>query len=213
MLKLKVCGLTDPKNNNEVIKLKPDMIGFIFYEQSIRNIINKDLSDILMTIPKSIKKVGVFVDLDLESITHCLEKYNLDLIQLYHADINPFQELRSRVKIIKALSIKDKIDIEQTSNYFHLTDYFLFDTKGDKHGGNGIKFEWEILNSYQGDIPFFLSGGINVNDISALNKIDLPTFYGVDINSQFEIIPGIKNTELIKTFKTNLHAHEDIRHT
>lgn len=208
MLKLKICGLTDPENILKVIKFKPDMIGFVFYQDSVRSLLNKDMNSIIKLIPSTIKKVGVFVDLDISEINAIIQTYQLDMIQLYHENIHPFQELRNSVKLIKALRIGEITDLKQTEQYEHLADYFLFDTRGDNYGGTGKKFNWQFLKEYHGSILFILSGGIGPEDASKVLELKIPMLYAIDINSKFETKPGIKNIESIKTFKNELQ-HEN----
>jgi phosphoribosylanthranilate isomerase len=208
MLKLKVCGLNDPKNINELILLKPDMIGLIFHEGSPRNMSDFTLK---LNIPQNIKKVGVFVDSDPVYVSSLVELFGLNAIQLYHEDLKPFQKLREKVKLIKALPIGNKSDILRTGTYLQDCDLFLFDTKGEKTGGNGIKFDWENLKWYHGGLPFLLGGGISLQDASLLKELKHKNLIGIDINSKFEISPGIKNIDLIRTFKNKLH--DNVKHT
>ncbi len=205
MCKIKICGLTDPKNIIDVIQLNPDMVGFIFYKNSLRSVLNKNLIDVIQQIPSHIKKVGVFVDLEMMEVKKLIMLYQFDMIQLYHNDLEPFQELRKKVKLIKVVRIGNGEQIKQTEKYVHLTDYFLFDTLGELYGGNGIKFNWQILNEYKGSIPFILSGGIGPEDVANLRELNSPTFFGIDINSKFEIAHGMKDTKKIKNFKNELY--------
>jgi phosphoribosylanthranilate isomerase len=207
MLKLKICGLTDPQNIKEIIELAPDMIGFIFYESSVRNIQDDNASK---NIPNSIQKVGVFVDADLTTIEAMIKKHQLNAIQLYHQDISLIQHLRTKVKLIKAIAVNTEADLSQAKLYEKQCDLFLFDTKGEKAGGNGIKFDWNILSSYEGEIPFILSGGIDISDVEHIKVLEHKKLYGIDINSKFEIKPGSKNIQKIKQFKKELY--ENIGH-
>jgi len=207
MLKLKICGLTDPQNIKEIIELAPDMVGFIFYQSSERNIQDDNASK---DIPHSIQKVGVFVDADLTTIESMIKKHRLNAIQLYHQHISLFQHLRTNVTLIKAIAVKTEADLGQTKLYENQCDLFLFDTKGEKAGGNGIKFDWRILTSYAGEIPFILSGGIDISDVKHIKAIKHKKIYGIDINSKFEIKPGSKNIQKIKQFKKELY--ENIGH-
>ncbi len=210
MLKLKVCGSTDPENIKQLVKLGPDMMGLIFYSSSQRDVSSKNVTEICEMIPSHIKRVGVFVDSDLNFIEEKIILYKLDLIQLYHEDISRFQDLRAKVKIIKAISVNTKTDLLRTYVYRDQTDLFLFDTKGAKPGGNGIKFDWRIIQNYKEKTPFLLSGGIGPNDAESIKQIYHEQFYGIDINSKFEIEPGIKNINAIQNFKT--HLYENIEH-
>ena len=150
------------------------------------------------------------IDAIPNTIETTIAEFELDAIQLYHDDISVFQYLRPKVKIIKAIAIKTEADIANTKIYNDQCDLFLFDTKGEKAGGNGIKFDWHILSSYQSEKPFILSGGIDLYDVEVLRSINHQKLYGIDINSKFEIKPGIKNIKKIKQFKNNLY--ENIEH-
>ncbi len=200
MLKLKVCGLTEPDNINKITALKPDMIGFVFYEASPRNYTGQFISS-------TAKRAGVFVDAAPSLVEEKIKEFKLDLIQLYHENIEPFQYLRSQVKIVKAISIKTSEDLDRTKLYKDQCDVFLFDTKGENAGGNGFKFDWRIIDHYQGELPFILSGGIGPQDVDIIKQIEHKKLYGIDINSKFETAPGIKNIELIKQFKNELYAN------
>ncbi|MEQ6125357.1 phosphoribosylanthranilate isomerase [Pseudotenacibaculum sp. MALMAid0570] len=201
-MKLKVCGMKYVENLQSVAQLQPDYLGFIFYEQSPRN-----FEGVIPEIPKTIKKTGVFVNEFIEILVSLVQEYKLEAIQL-HGDetIEYIQEIKSHLKnveIIKVFGIKDDFDFSILESYKDEVDYFLFDTKGKERGGNGVKFDWLVLKKYPYQKPFFLSGGIGPNDIEEIKKIKnsgLP-IHTVDINSRFEIEPGVKNIKLIKKFK------------
>ena len=188
-----------PENIIEVSEILPDFLGFIFWEKSSRYFDGE-----IPEIPKSIKKVGVFVDATLEEIGFKIKKYDLDVIQL-HGNENPeFCEKlkKDNIEIIKVFSINDDFDFSLLKPFESVCDYFLFDTKGKLPGGNGIIFNWQILKQYKLTKPFFLSGGIGLDEIENIKKLNLP-IYAIDVNSKFEIEPGLKNIELLKNFKIN----------
>ena len=200
-LRIKVCGMRYAENIQSIIKNDIDYIGFIFYEKSPRC-----FQGMIPWIPPKIKKVGVFVEHNLLEISQIVEKYNLDALQL-HGDESP--ELCKSLKkqfpnkeIIKAFSVSSEFDFLSLGSYVHLVDYFLFDTKGEHRGGNGTTFDWNILKKYPYSTPFFLSGGIGIEQIEPIQHLErqkLPLI-GVDINSRFEISAGLKNDELIRQF-------------
>jgi phosphoribosylanthranilate isomerase len=202
MLKLKICGLKDPDNIKEIVKLEPDMIGFIFHEGSPRNI---GTDQVFETIPETIQKVGVFVDAEPVFVELVSERFQLNAIQLYHHDIKPFQYLRSKLKLIKAVSVRSEKELEKIGTYEDQCDLFLFDAKGDKAGGNGIKFDWNIIQFYKGKAPFILSGGIGPGDTALIRSLDHRNLVGIDINSKFESEPGLKNIKTIQQFKKELY--------
>lgn len=196
MMIVKVCGLNDAKNCLAIDKLKPDLVGMIFYKKSPRYI-GENLSPKTQT-----KKVGVFVNATLGEILSAVEKHQLSYIQLHGNEplvlAKALQE--NGVKIIKYFGIENVIDNLKMAEWERYSSYFVFDTKGKQFGGIGAKFNWNLLNDYQLSTPFLLAGGISVKDVAAIKKIKHPAFVGVDINSKFELEPGIKNIEQVKLF-------------
>ncbi len=201
-MKLKVCGMKYQDNVLDVAALQPDYLGFIFHEPSPRNFEN--------TIPKisnSIKKVGVFVDEKIEFISRQIEKHQLSVVQLHgHESPEMCRLLKSvGVEVIKVFSIKDVFDFSILNHYEDVCDFYLFDTKGKLPGGNGYSFNWNALKDYPSTKPFFLSGGIGLDEIEKIKefkKSDVSKFcYALDVNSKFEIEPGLKNIEKVKEFK------------
>lgn len=201
-LKIKVCGMCDAQNIAGLLKLHPDFIGFIFHELSPRHCHQVPKAP----IPKTVFKVGVFVNRPLEYILMKKEAFNLDVIQL-HGNESPAFCLKIEQKgtpVIKAFNIGPGFDFEKLKAYEPACSYFLFDAAGREAGGNGITFNWDLLKAYHGKTPFLLSGGITPDLIGAVKNFSHPFFYGVDLNSGFEIKPGIKNIAKIKAFKNEL---------
>jgi phosphoribosylanthranilate isomerase len=211
MLKIKVCGMKMPQNIADVAVLQPNYMGFIFYPPSKRYI--NHLSPLaLESIPKTVKKVGVFVQASISSITQLAASYDLQYIQL-HGNESPdycwrLQEALPHVKLIKAFSIHNNFDFTSLSAYEATCAYLLLDTKGKAPGGNGIKFNWELLQQYTGTHPIMLSGGIKPKDITAIKNICqiVPAIKAIDVNSGFETIPGVKNVQLLRNFITKIRA-------
>jgi phosphoribosylanthranilate isomerase len=214
-MKIKVCGMRNTENLQSLLALKPDFVGFIFYEKSKRFV--TDFPKI--EFPKEIKKVGVFVNETVEEVLHKIEKFNLDVVQLHGNETPEYcNKLRNGhlvhsrkvvsaahpIEIWKAFSVDDAFDFSVTDAYQKVCDNLLFDTKGKEFGGNGVKFNWQVLDNYKGKTPFLLSGGITKNDAAAIKNITHKAFAGVDVNSGFEIEPALKNMEDIKEFKQNL---------
>ncbi|PKV65569.1 phosphoribosylanthranilate isomerase [Polaribacter sp. Hel1_33_96] len=229
-MKLKVCGMKFVENIEQVAALQPDYLGFIFYEKSKRN-----FEGIIPELPKSIQKTGVFVNEYSEIVISLVEEYQLDAIQLHGDESSEYvKELQNQlaerrvlfieenkhqkkkknkhfisnegVKIIKVFGIKDEFNFDALKSYLEFVDFFLFDTKGKERGGNGIQFDWAVLEKYPFEKPFFLSGGIGLKDIPEVQKMinsDLP-IYALDVNSKFEIEPGVKKIEELKEFKNNV---------
>ena len=200
-MKLKICGMKYPENITEVGSLLPDYMGFIFWEKSARY-----FDGIIPELPKSIKKVGVFVNTSQEEILKKIEKYDLQAIQLHGQEsvefcLNLKAEIRTEIEIIKVFSVKDDFDFRDLKPFEAVCDYFLFDTKGKLPGGNGTTFDWKVLENYPSTKPFFLSGGIGIQELEAVKEItktNLP-IYAIDVNSKFEIEPGLKNINLLRT--------------
>lgn len=192
-----------PKNILEVGALLPDYMGFIFWEKSARYF-NGEIPELIETV----KKVGVFVNQTQEEILEKVTKYNLQAVQLHGNESVEFcselkKQLPKKIEIIKAFSAANDFDFEVLKPYEAVCDYFLFDTKGKLPGGNGITFDWTILKKYKSEKPFFLSGGIGINELKAIEEIsktNLP-IYAIDVNSKFEIEAGLKNKNLFSNFK------------
>ena len=204
-MKLKVCGMKYRDNINEVAILRPDFLGFIFHEGSPRN-----FKGIIPIIPSHIDKVGVFVDKPVAFIIEHIAKYNLDVVQL-HGHETP--EICAKIKgtgteVIKVFSIKNEFNFNILKDYENVVDYFLFDTKGELPGGNGYTFDWSVLQQYPSTKPFLLSGGIGLDQIEKLKKFQKDPVskfcHAVDVNSQFEIEPGLKNINKLEEFKSQL---------
>ncbi len=192
-----------PENIIEVGALLPDYMGFIFYEKSARYF-NGTIPELI----KTIKKVGVFVNESVENIIDKINEHNLQAVQLHGEESIEFcQELKNKIdkkiEIIKVFSVGDDFDFEVLKPFEAVCDYFLFDTKGKLPGGNGTTFDWKILKNYKSDKPFFLSGGIGLEEIAAIKNLKLPV-YAIDVNSRFEIEPGLKNKNLLTNFKRKL---------
>lgn len=202
-MKLKICGMKHPNNILEAGSLLPDYMGFIFWEKSARY-----FDGIIPELPKSIKKTGVFVNTTVEDILDKIKKHDLQAIQLHGSESIEFcknlkKTLSKEIEIIKVFSILDTFDFEILKPFESVCDYFLFDTKGKLPGGNGTTFDWKVLENYPSTKPFFLSGGIGIEEMAAVEEIshtNLP-IYAVDVNSKFEIEPGLKNINLVRTIR------------
>lgn len=204
--KLKVCGMKDPENILALSSLPVDYIGFIFYPGSSRFFSGKKFS---FRLKNGIKKTGVFVNENPDKIEKIVESFQLDTIQLHGTEKPETCQLlkeRTQKEIVKAFGISEKEDFEKTKEYEPVCDFFLFDTKTEKYGGSGEKYNWKIIKDYKGQTPFFLSGGIGPEDVANLKRIDHPLLYAIDINSKFEISPGLKDIHKIKQFIKDLES-------
>lgn len=210
-MKLKVCGMKYKENLIEVAKLQPDYLGFIFYKKSPRY-----FEGAIPKLPKSIKKVGVFVDSPIEEIIEKVKKYNLDVVQLHGEESPEFcSKCRAElvavshpIEIIKVFSVNDDFIFSLLKPYETVCDYYLFDTKGKLPGGNSYTFNWKVLKDYTSSKPYFLSGGIGLEEaesvMSFLQKQESKYCYAIDVNSKFENEPGLKNIPKLKTFRNEL---------
>lgn len=197
-MKIKICGLKQPDNINAITALAPDYMGFICYAPSPRYASGLQ-TEMLSLLPESIFKTAVFVNEDAETITKLTDTYNFDAIQLHGNEDPEFCNLfKDKVTVIKAFGLDESFNFERLDSFTGSVDYFLFDTKTDKHGGSGLIFDWSLLDKYKLNIPFFLSGGLSLENLEEIALIKHPQFYGVDLNSRFEIEPGLKDIDKLK---------------
>lgn len=210
---LKICGMLHPENIREVAALQPDYLGFIFFKGSKRYA-GEVLPEALAALPENIKRTGVFVNETLETVLSLVEKYQLNALQLHGVESPEYcSELKVRlskmtalapVELIKAFGINEAFDFSRLNSYPDTVDYFLFDTQTPDHGGSGKQFDWQLLTKYTLDLPYFLSGGIGVESAEMLNSIVDHRLFAIDVNSKFEIEPGLKDLEKLKAFKSKL---------
>ena len=208
---IKVCGMRDADNIRELdqlcaelsianCQLSINMMGFIFWPKSIRYV-----SERPAYLPHNAKRVGVFVNENIDRVKRTRQDYALDFIQL-HGQESPayIRQLHSvcgnAIAIIKAFNISTPTDLQQTAPYVGLADYFLFDTKAQLPGGNGQQFDWGVLADYVGETPFLLSGGISPDDAPRIRNFHHPKCIGIDLNSRFESSPALKDINKLKTF-------------
>ena len=204
-LRLKVCGMKYQDNIEQVAALQPDYLGFIFYEKSARHFDSE-----IPKLAKSIKKVGVFVDQDIETVISLVKIHQLQAVQLHGTESPEYclklkSFISSAIEIIKVFSIKNEFNFDVLKPYENVCDYFLFDTKGKLPGGNGYTFDWNVLNNYPSAKPFFLSGGIGLEELENIENFKLSKAskycYALDVNSKFETEPGLKNIKKLNEFK------------
>lgn len=205
-MNLKVCGMTDFEQLKTLEEFGIEFAGLIFYEGSKRFVSNK-LEDQKSQIRNlQIKRVGVFVNARTEDIKEKVKEYGLSYVQL-HGDESPefCEEIKKFIPVIKAVRINDETKLlNELRDYEEACDYFLFDTDSKHYGGTGKKFDWQILESVAIAKPFFLSGGIGLQDVAEINAFDHPMLYAIDINSKFEISQGIKDLKQVEAFIQNL---------
>jgi phosphoribosylanthranilate isomerase len=203
-MQFKVCGITNLEQATALQAMGVHYIGFIFYLSSKRYVLEKlSLADLANFKPKAVKKVGVFVNETLEHLLEIVQAAGLDLVQL-HGDESPdyCAAVRQKVETIKVFRVGAAVP--NFESYEAVVDYFLFDTDSALYGGTGQHFNWELIKGTTIPKPFFLSGGIGPNDIQGVQVMEKTkagkTLLALDINSQFEITPGVKNLEKIKIF-------------
>jgi phosphoribosylanthranilate isomerase len=198
--KLKICGMKYADNLQEMAALKPDFLGFIFYPPSPRDVSRIIDTLTLHNLSESIKKVAVFVNMDIADATDIISRYNFDAVQLHGNETPDYcNALSKMVPVIKAFSVYDKMP-DNINDYEESCDYFLFDTKTELPGGSGLAFDHQVLAGYKSSKPWFLSGGISSEtDLTFAGK-KIPIPFAIDINSRFEISPGIKNADQVKDF-------------
>lgn len=204
--KIKVCGLTQLNQIQQLIDLKIDYLGFIFYPKSPRFVLNHLTLDQIAETQHQ-QKVGVFVNESVEKILEIAEKAQLNFIQLHGNETNTFisqlrEKLNAKIGIIKVFRIGNQTfeELQKTINQqSSFVNYLLFDTDSAAFGGTGKSFDWNILNKLNIPIPYFLSGGISNENASEIENLSQKPF-ALDINSKFETNPGNKNLEKIKEF-------------
>ncbi|MCS4433264.1 phosphoribosylanthranilate isomerase [Aquiflexum gelatinilyticum] len=208
-MKLKVCGMRESANVRNLLgQVQPDWMGLIFYPASPRFVDDIQADWIRDT---DIRKVGVFVDASLSDIADKVQKFGLSTIQL-HGDesVEGVREIKekTRLEVFKVFSIDKNIDWKHMEGYLTQVDYFLFDTFTHAYGGSGKTFNWQILLDYPFDKPFLLSGGLTIGHMDAIRdlKSKVPQLTGLDINSKFEIEPGLKDIDLVSEFKKKLNG-------
>jgi phosphoribosylanthranilate isomerase len=203
-MNIKVCGITQFKQLQQLDGLNIDYAGLIFVANSPRFVSDLLDKEAVKNADFDLKKVGVFKNPDLIDVIDAIDDYGLDVVQL-HGNESPelCDDLSSQAEVIKVFSIDDSVtDIDAlVADYDGVCDYYLFDTKsGDETGGTGKQFDWEILRKAKIEKPFFISGGISVDDIAKIKKFKHLDFLGVDINSQFEKEPGVKDMGKVLAF-------------
>lgn len=207
-LLIKVCGMRERENTAALLSLEPDLIGLIFYPKSARFAGEVAEVDYVRQLPAATQKVGVFVNESLENILATAQRYQLQAIQL-HGEETP--ELCAQLRaanytVLKAFAVDETFDFNQLRAYEGTCDYFLFDTKGPQYGGNGVAFNWNILDRYASATPFFLSGGLDLTHVAAIKAGRWPQLRSLDLNSRFELSPGLKDIPKIAQMMVAVRA-------
>ena len=197
---VKVCGMREPHNIRAVEEAGADWMGFIFYPRSPRYVDRRP-----EYMPRRAKRVGVFVDAAAVGIAERTAEFGLHAVQLHgHESPEYCSSARGMLPegtlLIKALHIAGSDDMERAAGYENACDYLLFETPGESYGGSGRMFDWSLLDSYRGTLPFILSGGIGPDSADALAALHHPRWAGIDLNSRFETAPAVKSAAQIKEF-------------
>lgn len=200
-MRVKVCGMSFPGNVAAVDALGVDLLGFVFYPNSPRCVATPPEK----LPPTRAKRVGVFVDQDEDEILSAVGRYGLDGVQLHGAESPDFcRRLRGSLPpgtlLVKAVGVASSEDLTTALAYEEVADCLLFDTRCATHGGSGRRFDWSLLSRYRGNLPFLLSGGLGPGDEERVRSFRHPRCLGVDLNSRFELSPGVKDVAALARF-------------
>jgi len=205
---IKVCGMRQARNIEDLVALRPDYLGFIFYKPSPRYVGEQLMQETIAAIPASVKKVGVFVNAPEREMDEARIRFGLDILQL-HGEESPelcFLMKQTGARIMKVFRVDDLFGFAQTRRYEDYCDYFLFDTATKAYGGSGHKFNWQLLKNYNNARPVFLSGGIGPEDVDDILQLEGLNLKGIDVNSKFETEPGLKDIERLKSFMEQVRS-------
>lgn len=203
-LKIKVCGMKDPENLEQLCELSPEYVGFIFYPDSKR-FVGRSPDPALFQIPgPEIMKVGVFVDQEISQVKRAVDTFGLDMVQLHGGEtVDYCRDLAGEgTHVIKAMDPRKRLDALES--YSSAVDLLLFDSAGEGRGGTGLKFDWDLLRHMTIQVPYLLSGGIGPGDAETLRGTSFTGMAGIDINSRFELSPGIKDIQILRKFINEL---------
>ncbi len=201
--------MRETNNIRQLVALKPDFIGFILYPGSKRYVGNEFALE--FDIPDKIIRVGVFVNALMDEVIHWVNQLGLQYVQLHGTEpVEYCRELAEmKIRIIKAFGMDELFDFTILNTYNNYCDYFLFDTKSSMHGGSGQKFDWNFITRYNANRPIFLSGGIGPDDVESILMLNKKiSLFGVDINSRFEIVPGLKDIKLLRQFIKSIRKND-----
>ena len=207
-MEIKVCGMRDQTNCLQLAQeVNPDWMGLIFYPKSPR-LVPSESADWLIDLP--LKKVGVFVGEDQSEIRRKATLFGLSALQLHGGEsVEVVKQLKedTDLEIWKVFSVGENLDWKMMEEFVPHVDRFLFDTATASKGGSGKTFDWGLLKGYPFEKGFFLSGGLRLEHAAEILELrkDIPQLLGVDVNSGFEIAPGLKYISDLKEFKQKLN--------
>ncbi|HEY0680104.1 MAG TPA: phosphoribosylanthranilate isomerase [Chitinophagaceae bacterium] len=208
-MRIKVCGMTQVKQVEELTELGVAFAGFIFYPKSPRYVF-RDMTTSQIRRLNNINKVGVFVNASIEEVLHLVDECRLQMVQLHGDESAKYcEKIADYVSVVKAFRLSDHDSVDwMTKPYVDSCDMFMFDTMGSGYGGTGKKFDWSVLRDSIIEKPFFLSGGIEPGDEEKLKEFAeepvAASLFAVDINSRFELSPGVKDMTRVRSFCSNL---------
>jgi phosphoribosylanthranilate isomerase len=207
-MKIKVCGITSVDQLLSLQELGVDYAGMIFYERSKRFVGNKFTEQLSKVKSLAIARVGVFVNAEMETVQKAIKDYGLTAVQLHGDETDEFcLDLMDKVQVIKVFRIADQKDIDAlVAPFQEVSHYYLFDTDTTAYGGSGKQFDWQLLEKAGINKPFFLSGGMGLEDVQKLKAVHHPYLYALDVNSRFETSPGVKDIDRVATFIKELNA-------
>jgi phosphoribosylanthranilate isomerase len=200
--KIKICGMRDKENIKQILELEPDYLGFIFFEKSSRYVSKAQMKSLIKLNYAETERVGVFVNERVERILAAADEGFFDIVQLHGTESPQIVETLKKegLEVIKVFSVDDDFDSTLLDKYAD-ADYFLFDTKGKSPGGNGVKFNWKVLEKGKINKPFFLSGGLDIGDLETVQSLKFKNLYGLDFNSKLELEPGLKDVEKVQEIR------------
>jgi phosphoribosylanthranilate isomerase len=214
LMRVKVCGMTELEQVKQLDALGADFAGFIFYPKSTRYVVRHLSGEQLRKAKLRLGKVGVFVNASYDEVIKQVDSYGLDMVQL-HGDETPrfCEQLSNYISVIKVFRLGENDPIDWLIRpYQDSCDMFLFDTEGVGYGGTGKKFNWDLLKQARIDKLFFLSGGIEPDDMEKLklfaNETVARKLFSIDINSKFELSPGVKDLKKVKAMIDGLKQQQ-----
>ena len=192
--------MREPQNIADLLELRPDFMGLIFWPKSSR-CVPFNAQEYVKQKFDNVTKVGVFVNEGFDAVLRYAKEFNLGAIQL-HGDESPdfCARIPKEYKVLKAFGIAGSADLDKLAPYADCVDFFLFDYKTKGYGGSGQKFDWSILNDARIQKPFLLSGGLGPDDAATVKSLNISNMIGIDLNSKFEDAPAQKNIGKLRTF-------------
>lgn len=210
--RIKVCGMTQLKQMHQLAEMDVQFAGLIFYHKSPRFVMRHLKGYEVKKAKLKVFKIGVFVNASYDEVMNHVDNFGLDMVQL-HGNETPYycSKLSNYISVIKAFRITEADQIDwKTKDFYSDTDMYMFDTEGEGYGGTGKKFNWDKLKNLNINKPFFLSGGIDGTDHMSIKEFTREAvakdLFAVDINSKFEISPGVKDIDKVRKFVKDLKS-------